>query len=43
MSRGQVLETLVAIAVPMLAGSVFQVAAVKLDGAFQPQVWTPPA
>jgi uncharacterized peroxidase-related enzyme len=43
MSRGQVLETLVAIAVPMLAGSVFQLAAVKLDGAFQPQAWTSPA
>lgn len=43
MSRGQVLEALVAIAVPMLAGSVFQLAAVELDGAFTPQAWARPA
>jgi len=36
----QILETLVAISIPLLASSVFQIAAVKLDGAFQPQVWT---
>ena len=39
LSQAQVLETLVAIAVPMLATSVFQLTDVKLDGAFQPQAW----
>jgi uncharacterized peroxidase-related enzyme len=39
LSQAQVLETLVAIAVPLMAGSVFQLAAVTLDGAFQPQAW----
>jgi uncharacterized peroxidase-related enzyme len=39
LSQAQVLEALVAIAVPLLASSVFQLAAVKLDGAFQPQAW----
>ena len=38
-SPAQVLEALVAIAVPMLASSVFQIAEVKLDAAFQPQAW----
>ena len=39
LSRAQVLETLVAIAVPVLATSVFQLTDVKLDGAFQPRAW----
>jgi uncharacterized peroxidase-related enzyme len=39
LSQVQVLEALVAIAVPMLASSVFQLAPVTLDGAFQPQAW----
>jgi len=39
LSQVQILETLVAIAVPLMAGSVFQLAAVKLDGGFQPQAW----
>jgi uncharacterized peroxidase-related enzyme len=39
LSHAQILEVLVAIAVPLLAGSVFQLAAVKLDGAFQAQAW----
>jgi hypothetical protein len=39
LSQAQVLETLVAIAVPILATSVFQLTDVKLDGAFQPQAW----
>jgi uncharacterized peroxidase-related enzyme len=43
MSREQVLEALVAIAVPMLAGSVLQLAAVELDDAFAPQAWKRPA
>jgi uncharacterized peroxidase-related enzyme len=41
LSPAQVLETLVAIAVPMLAGSAFLLTAASLDGAFQPQAWTP--
>jgi AhpD family alkylhydroperoxidase len=40
LTPAQILETLVAIAVPLLASSVLQIAAVKLDSAFQPQVWT---
>ena len=43
LSRAQVLEALVAIAVPMLASSVFEVTAVELDGLFQPRAWTRPA
>jgi len=39
LSQVQILETLVAIAVPLMAGSAFQLTAVKLDGAFQPQAW----
>ena len=35
----QVLEVLVAIAVPTLAGSVFHLTAAPLDAAFQPQAW----
>lgn len=34
------LDALVAIAVPMLATSVHQLGAVPLDAAFQPQAWT---
>jgi uncharacterized peroxidase-related enzyme len=40
-TRAQLLETLVAIAVPMLASSVFHVTEAALDGAFQPQAWAP--
>lgn len=36
----QVLETLVAIATPMLASTVAQLADVPLDSAFRPQAWT---
>lgn len=38
-SEAQLLEVLVAIALPLLATSVFQVTAAQLDGAFQPQSW----
>jgi AhpD family alkylhydroperoxidase len=40
MIPAQILEALVAIAVPLLASSLLQVAVVKLDGAFQAQAWT---
>jgi uncharacterized peroxidase-related enzyme len=43
LSPAQILEALVAIAVPLLATSVFQVAGVTLDRAFEPQAWTPAA
>jgi uncharacterized peroxidase-related enzyme len=43
LSPGQILEVLVAIAVPMLAASAFQLTAAPLDEVFQPQAWTPPA
>jgi hypothetical protein len=42
-TRAEVLDIVAAIAVPMLAGTVFQVTAAALDGAFQPQAWTPSA
>ena len=42
LTADQVLETLVAIAVPMLAGSVFQLAPVTLDPAFTSQAWPRP-
>jgi uncharacterized peroxidase-related enzyme len=41
LSPAQLLETLVAIAVPMLAASAFQLTAARLDDVFQPQAWTP--
>jgi hypothetical protein len=40
-STAQVLDAVAAIAVPLLAGSAFQVTAAALDGAFTPQAWTP--
>lgn len=43
LTRAQALETLVAVAVPMLASSVFALTSATLDGAFQPQAWTRPA
>ena len=39
LTPAQILETLVVIAIPMLAGSVFRVTAARLDDAFQPQAW----
>ena len=39
MTPAQILEALVVITLPMLAGSVFKVTAVELDDAFQPQAW----
>lgn len=40
-SAAQVLDAVAAIAVPLLAGSAFQVTAAALDGAFRPQAWSP--
>lgn len=42
-SQAQLLDVLAVIAVPMLAGSVHQLAGVALDAAFQPQEWAAPA
>jgi uncharacterized peroxidase-related enzyme len=39
LTPAQILETLVVISIPMFASSVFQVTAVELDDAFQPQAW----
>jgi uncharacterized peroxidase-related enzyme len=39
LTSAQILEILVVIMIPMLASSVVQITAVKLDGAFQPQAW----
>ena len=36
-------SAMVGIAIPMIADSVFQLAAAKLGGAFEPQAWTRPA
>jgi uncharacterized peroxidase-related enzyme len=41
LSADQVLEALVVIAVPLLAGSAFHLTRVALDAAFQPQAWAP--
>lgn len=43
LTRAQLLETLVAVAVPMLASSVFALTSARLDAAFQPQAWSRPA
>lgn len=40
LAPAQVLEALVAIAIPMLASTVAQLVDVPLDGAFRPQAWT---
>ena len=37
------LDAVAAIAVPLLAGSAFQVTAAALDDPFRPQAWTPRA
>ena len=42
-SAAQVLDAVAAIAVPLLAGSAFQVTAAALDDPFRPQAWTPRA
>ena len=43
LTSAQLLDALVSIAVPMLAGSLFHIAGVRLDAAFEPQAWQKPA
>ncbi len=42
-SQAQILEALVAVTLPTLAGYVHHLAAPPVDAAFQPQAWEPPA